>query len=136
MRIVLDTNVLLISIPKTSPYRPIFDAIIEGHYTLVITNEILSEYVEILSRHITPSIAANIARLLINLESVEYQEVYYKWQLIEKDPDDNKFVDCAIASNAKYIVTEDKHFTPLKKIAFPKIAVIDADDFLEVLGRT
>lgn len=46
MKIVLDTNSLLVSIPKKSPYRPIFDAIIEGKLTLLISNEILMEYVE------------------------------------------------------------------------------------------
>lgn len=65
MRVVLDTNVLLISIPKTSHYRPIFDAILDGQYTLIISNEILSEYVDILSRHINPSIAVNIQIFLI-----------------------------------------------------------------------
>ena len=42
---------------------------------------------------------------------------------------DNKFVDCAIAGNARYIVTEDHHFDVLKEIPFPKVAVINIDDF-------
>lgn len=133
MRVVLDTNVLLISIPRNSPYRPIYDAILTGKYTLVLSNEILTEYIEILGRYTNASIANNIAHLFINLEHVEFQEVYYNWQLIDTDPDDNKFVDCAIAGNAKYIVTEDKHFNPLKTIDFPKLDIIDANAFLDVL---
>jgi predicted nucleic acid-binding protein len=47
MKVVLDTNVLLVSIPKKSKYRAIFDALIDGHFNAVISNDILSEYVEI-----------------------------------------------------------------------------------------
>ena len=35
------------------------------------------------------------------------KDPHYTFALIEADKDDNKFVDCAIAANAKCIVTED-----------------------------
>ena len=47
--------------------------------------------------------------------------------------DRNKFVDCAIASNADFIVTNDGHFNVLKNIPFPKVKVISIDDFMEIL---
>ena len=47
--------------------------------------------------------------------------------------DDNKFVDCAIAANAKCIVSEDNHFNVLKFIPFPKVEVIGIDDFKSFL---
>ncbi len=50
MRIVLDTNVLLVSIPKRSPYRIIFDNLLANKFDLVISNEILSEYTEIIAQ--------------------------------------------------------------------------------------
>ena len=59
---------------------------------------------------------------------------YYDFNLIEADPDDNKFVDCAIAAGAELIVTEDRHFNVLKKFSFPKVFVIDLDSFIKVLG--
>ena len=43
---------------------------------------------------------------------------YFHFHLIEQDKDDNKFVDCAIAANAKYIVSEDAHFKQLKNNHF------------------
>lgn len=46
--------------------------------------------------------------------------------------DDNKFVDCAIISNAKYIVSEDSHFKELADIPFPHVFVIGLDDYLEL----
>ena len=55
---------------------------------------------------------------------------YYKFNLITADPDDNKFVDCAIVASAKYIVTEDHHYDVLKRCSFPKVDVVDLDTFL------
>ena len=49
MRVVLDTNVLLVAIAPTSIYRPIFDALLAKKYTLVLSNDILAEYEEIFS---------------------------------------------------------------------------------------
>ena len=53
--------------------------------------------------------------------------------LIEQDKDDNKFVNCAIAANAKYIVSEDAHFKQLKNIPFPIVNVIRLGEFMEQL---
>ncbi len=58
---------------------------------------------------------------------------YFFWNLITVDPDDNKFVDCAVAASADFIVIEDKHFNISKDIPFPPVTVISSDDFVEVL---
>lgn len=55
--------------------------------------------------------------------------------LEEYEEDDNKFVDCAIASNAIFIVTEDKHFKELENIPFPKVEIVGIDDFLKHLKK-
>lgn len=59
--------------------------------------------------------------------------MYYNWNLITVDPDDNKFTDAYIAANADYLVTNDAHFNEAKKIPFPSVNIISADEFLEVL---
>ena len=135
MRVILDTNVLLVSLLKTSKYRPIFDSLLNKAYKLVISNDILQEYIEIIEQKTTPVIAQNLSELLINLDNVEKIEVYYKWGLISKDPDDNKFIDCAVAGNVKFVVSNDKHFKILKEIEFPSITVISSDQFLEELNK-
>ena len=133
MKIVLDTNVLLISIPKFSKYRPIFDALLNNRFKLSVSNEILSEYREILTQKTTSLIANNVAELLLSLVNVEKTEVYFRWNLIKIDADDNKFVDCAIASSAAFIVSNDKHFQELQDIPFPMVKSINADDFMQML---
>ena len=136
MKVVLDTNVLLVSIPRQSKYRPIFEGLIQKKYTLIISNEILMEYEEILARKANDLIAQNIIKMLVTLSNVEKTEVYYRWDLIESDKDDNKFVDCAITGNVDYLVSNDKHFNVLEMIDFPEVPLLKAEEFLEILTKS
>ncbi|MFK7798366.1 MAG: PIN domain-containing protein [Aureispira sp.] len=67
MKIILDTNVLLLSLLKTSKYRPIFEALLSKKYQLIISHDILQEYLEIIGQKTPPEIAKNVGKLLINL---------------------------------------------------------------------
>lgn len=130
MIVVLDTNALLMCLPKKSDYRPIFDKLIEGTYSIAISNEILSEYTEVIERKTNPKVANNIAEFLVEQPNVEKFEAHFKWNLIGADEEDNKFVDCAVVARAKYIVTNDRHFNILKRIPFPKVDVVNIEEFL------
>ena len=133
MKIVLDTNVLLVSISLKSKYRPIFDAFLSEEYELCVTTDILMEYEEIISSHMGKKVAQTVLQLIENAPNVRWITKYYKWNLIEQDADDNKFVDCAIACNAKFLVSDDKHFRILKKIPFPSVEVLKAEEFKSIL---
>lgn len=133
MDVVLDTNALLVSIPSKSLYRPIFDALLDGKFNLVLSNEILSEYIEVIERKANAVVSNNIAEMLLNLDNLNKVEVYFEWKLIDKDADDNKYVDAAIAGAADFIVTNDQHFKMLKFVDFPKVNVISIDEFLNLL---
>jgi len=133
VKVVLDINVLLISIPKKSKYRTIFDALINGYFQAVISNDILSEYVEILEQKTNFLVASNVAELLLNLKHVEKVDIYFEWKLILSDLDDNKYVDAYVCSNADYIITNDHHFKILKQIEFPKVNVLTIDQFLSII---
>ena len=133
MRVVLDTNSLLVSIGRKSKYRPIFDAILEGKIRLVISNEVLSEYVEMIEQKTNAIVGHNIANLLISSPDCEKIEIYFKWSVITHDADDNKFVDCALNGQADYLVTDDKHYDVLNRIGFPPVKIIETRDFLELL---
>src|ERR1700744_4229788 len=133
MIVVLDINVLLVSIPKKSPYRSIFDALINGKFELVLTNDILSEYIEVLQRKANPTVALNIAETLLNLEHLRKIDIYFQWNLIEKDPDDNKYADAAITGGADFLITNDQHFNILKSIAFPKVNTLTIESFLDII---
>ncbi len=132
-KIVLDTNALIQCLPNKSPYRKIWNSIIEGKSFLCVSNEILEEYEEILGRMYGRKIAELALLAIINRPSVIFITPYYHFHLIEADPDDNKFVDCAISANAKFIVTEDYHFDILKRIDFPKVEIIKLEECLKQL---
>lgn len=135
MRVVLDTNVLLVAIPFHTPYYPIFEAFLNGDYLLCVTTDILNEYLEKLQEKYArrPDVATNTMNALENSPDLVLVNKYFFWNLIKADPDDNKFVDCAIAANANFIVTNDRDFNVLKSIDFPLVPVISADDFVELL---
>ena len=131
--VVLDTNCLLMSLSRQSRYYPVWQHLVKGEYILCYSNEILSEYEEILTQKMGPSIASNIISAILYLPNTRQIQVFFHLQMIVSDPDDNKFVDCAFKANAHFIVTQDHHFDILKKIDFPKIDIINIDDFINLL---
>ena len=133
-KVVLDTNCLLMAISSRSRYYPVWQSFLQGEYTLCVTTDILEEYEEVLARNINQRVAQYILSALLERAHVQMVDVFFRFRLITADPDDNKFVDCAIASNARYIVTEDRHFEVLEKIDFPKLAVIGIDRFLDEIN--
>ena len=104
-----------------------------GQYVLCLTNDILEEYEEIIGHKTSAEVARNVVSLLLKSKNVEFVDAFFKWRLIEADHDDDKFVDCAFAANATYIVSDDKHFDILEKIPFPKISVLKLQEFLRIL---
>ena len=133
MKIVIDTNCLVRILPKNSPYRYLWDAFRQGKYRLCYSTEILKEYEEILLRFNFPESVMLIMEMLTAATNGIATVPYFKWNLITADPDDNKFVDCAISANADYIVTNDKHFNILKMTDFPKINVINIEQFIKII---
>lgn len=133
MNIVLDTNCLLMSLSRRSPYYPVWRDFVDGKYMLCISNEILAEYEEILTQKVGAEIASNVITAILDLPNTKMVQVYYHLHLITADPDDDKFVDCAFKANARYIVTEDHHYDILKQTSFPYIDVVGIDEFIKVL---
>ncbi len=133
MHVVLDTNVLLVSFSKKSNYRWVFELFLKEEIVLCVTTDILIEYEEIIAKHMGREIANVILQIIENAPNVELITKYFKWNLITQDTDDNKFVDCAIASNAKYLVSNDRHFQVLKTIPFPKVEILTASEFKQAI---
>jgi putative PIN family toxin of toxin-antitoxin system len=132
-KVVLDTNVLLVSISERSKLHWVFKTLLEGEYTLCVTTDILAEYAEIIDQHMGFTVSESVLGVLENLTNIELITTYYKFHLL-KDEDDKKFVDCAIAANASFIVSHDKDFKVLNPEEFPFMSVINTDIFKLVLG--
>lgn len=93
------------------------------------------EYQEIIAQKTTPEVAENVIQYLTNSPHVEFVNTYYRFEMISADRDDNKFVDCAIAANATYIVSDDKHYAPLRDISYPRLYVLKLLEFVEILRQ-
>ena len=133
-RIVLDTNCLLPSISCRSRYYPVWDRFICGEYDLCVTTEILAEYEEIVGRMTSPVVARLVVEAILRSPNTLRIEASFRFGLITEDPDDNKFVDCAIVANAECVVTNDSHFDVLATIPFPSVKVVDLGTFRDSLA--
>jgi putative PIN family toxin of toxin-antitoxin system len=105
-----------------------------GKFQLCISNEILEEYQEIIGQQTTARIAENVILLILNRRNVTFVDPHFRMGLITEDPDDNKFVDCAFAANAEYLVSNDKHFKVLNHTPFPQLNLVKLADFLPIVS--
>ncbi len=90
---------------------------------------------EIISQKTTVRIAHNIVSTILNRNNVEMFSPTYRFQMIKSDPDDNKFVDCAIVAGASCIVSNDSHFKELANIPFPKVNVFRIEEYLHLFMK-
>ena len=127
--IVLDTNCLLMILPSSSPYHKVWEDILERRISLCVSTDIVMEYEEIISRKINSQIAQLIVATILNTPLLKMVSPTFFYHLIKADPDDNKFVDCAICAGAELIVTNDTHFNILKTIKFPKVDIMTLQEF-------
>lgn len=130
---MIDTNVLLVSVSDRSKYHWLFRCIIDKKISIAFTNDILTEYEEQIGLHWHPSVASDVIRTLLELFNAKKIDPYFHWNLIYQDEDDNKFVDCAFASNADFIVTNDADFNILHQVTFPSVNVVSLSGFKNVL---
>ena len=131
MRIVLDTNVFISGIFFSGPPSQILKAWKDTKIQIVLSKEILIEYQRIgdalSSKYSEIDILPIIDLLTIYGEVVETKDISVS---ISVDPDDNKFIECAIASNCKLIVSGDKHL--LNVSGFQGIEVLKPREFIDI----
>ncbi|MFB2119748.1 putative toxin-antitoxin system toxin component, PIN family [Parapedobacter sp. 2B3] len=133
MRVVIDTNCLLASIPPKSGFYWLYEAFKAKRFEWIASNEIVAEYEEQLTTMYSKGTAEWVLSIFTAATNTTFAEPYFKWQLVVSDPDDNKFADLAISENADYLVTNDKHFNDLKKIDFSQVNVVTIQEFKKIL---
>ena len=131
MKIVLDTNVFVSGIFFSGPPFQILQAWKERKIQFVLSQEIVSEYQRVAealaNKYTIVDISGIIELVTIYSEIVETDG----YEIIEcEDPDDNKFVECAMAGNCKTIVSGDKHL--LKLSGFQNINVLTPRKFVDL----
>jgi putative PIN family toxin of toxin-antitoxin system len=131
MRVVIDTNILVASLSSNSKNYWIIEALLDKKIELCLTNDILLEYEEVLKIKYSALVADAFLASLKDLSNVYEIQVHFQWSIIQTDSDDNKFVDCAIAGNVDFLISNDKHFSILKTIDFPKLNLLRLEEFEE-----
>ena len=131
MKIVLDTNVLLQAISSRSIHHWIWEAMRKEKLTLCITTDIILEYEEVITQKRNVELAKLVVDVILSMPNLVRVEVYFNFGLPAKDPDDQKFTDCAIACGADYLVTEDKDFFELQQLPFPPVRVVSPGELQE-----
>lgn len=136
MKVVIDTHVFLSAIPLKAPNKWLYYAFLDETFIWVFSNEIFAEYEEIASKLFGTKTADFVLKSLLSSTNHWCYDPSYKWQLVEKDPDDNKFVDCAIGANVDYLVSDDRHIRSLLQIPdlFPPVPVVTLQQFKTLLG--
>jgi|SRR6185503_972873 len=128
-RLILDTNIFMVSLAPKYKYHWIYQSLIRDKFELVVSNEILTEYQEqITLRYGVNHTEASLDFLLL-LPNVILKNPTFLWQLVTNDKDDNKFVDCYIAGQCDYIISNDRHLHQMKVSEFPQIAVLRYEEF-------
>jgi uncharacterized protein len=135
MKVVIDTNCLLSCIGKKSHYRNVFDAFLENRFIIYVNNEIILEYEEIFERFWGTEVTNNLLGLFESSDNFQQVIVNYNWELVNKDRDDNKFVDTYIAANADLLVSNDSSINALKNNSFPPLTIIKLKEFSALLKK-
>ena len=134
MRVVLNTNVLISAIFFSGTPSRILTQWKKGYLTTVISKPIIDEYTRVAEEIAAKFPQLNIAPILdlfiLNSEIVDTGDLRIT---ACEDPDDNKFIECAIAGKCQIIVSGDKQLLKLKtyqgiEILTPKKFV---DNYLE-----
>ena len=130
MKIVLDTNVFISGIFFGGPPSQILQSWRKSQIKIVLTEQILEEYQrvgeELSAKYPSINIEPIIELFTIFGEFVETKGIT---ETICEDLDDNKFIECAIASKSKLIVSGDKHL--LKISGYKEIEVFKPRQFVD-----
>lgn len=129
MRIVVDTDVIISGVFFGGAPAEVLKAIVTSKVTACASKQIVEEYIEIVNEMISRKqgkLNSNILLTLINsLEMIESKSHIE----ISRDPDDDKFIECAKDANALYIVSGDKDLLVIKQ--YENIKIITAKEFCE-----
>ncbi|HLV23888.1 MAG TPA: putative toxin-antitoxin system toxin component, PIN family [Moheibacter sp.] len=133
MKAVIDTNCLLSCIGKRSNYRNVFDTFLDSKFELCLSTEILLEYEEKFDSFWGQAVTQNLLGVLLTAENTSLYDIFYYFQLVQGDRDDNKFADTYLASNADYLVSNDKKLLALNGLEFPPMHIVQLESFSEII---
>jgi len=137
MRVVLDTVIFVRALinPKGRLGRLLFEH--ADKYVIVLSPEIVKEILDVINRpelHRRFPEMADLPRMDLVLSRLEEAEVVEPRERLDvcRDPNDNKFFECAVAARADYIVSEDKDLLVVAE--YKGIRTVSAAEFLTIVS--
>jgi putative PIN family toxin of toxin-antitoxin system len=129
IKVVVDTNVFISSFFGGSP-RKIIDLWKSGEITLCLSKPIVDEYIEVLRRFKLQDEKEleELLGLFAHGVHLVYTAKTPELHVVEEDPDDDKFIECAVALKARFVITGD---SVVKKIQdYMNIKIVSPREFL------
>jgi len=138
MIVCIDTNVLLQAVNPDHHFHTIFDGWFQRRFRWAVSNDVLMEYEEIITRQSGRHRWLQFVHILDLAEArghlIMSVAPSYHFHIVADDPDDNKFIDCAITADADYVITEDKHFSPLADAGYKSLPITPQEFIRRHLG--
>ena len=129
IKVVIDTNVFISSFFGGNPKR-IVDLWKKGEIKLCLSREIVDEYVEVLKR-LGLQNESELQELLNTFSeghNIIFSATTPPLKIIEQDPADNMFIECAVALGCSHIISGDKHLKQVKN--YMGIKIVNPKEFL------
>ena len=131
MKVVLDTNVFVSGIFFSGPPYQILQAWRDDRIQLVVSPDILEEYSRVGEILAEDHPAINFGPILeFVIQTAVVYSVASLPERVCKDPDDDKFLACALAGRSKVIVSGDKHL--LNVSGYQKIEILKPRDYVNM----
>ena len=130
-RVIFDTNIF-VSMALGGEVTKANERWMAGKFLLLVSEEIVSEYLEVLQRpkfHLKPRTISIITRRIYR--KARFIKPRERVRNVQPDPKDDKFLEAAISSKVDFIVSGDKHLLDLEK--FRSVPIITAREFLDIL---
>ena len=134
LKVVIDTNIFISSFFGGAP-KEIIDLWKTGKIILCLSQSIIEEYIEVLNR-----LGLKDRQELFKLTKLfaeGYNSIFAAHtpliNLVRDDPDDNKFIECAVELDSKIIISGDKHLKKIKK--YIDIEIMSPREFINRLNE-
>ena len=136
IRAVLDTNVFISAVLFSGQVAGLVPAWQAKRFAFLVSRPLLDEYLQVLSY---PKFRLNLDEIqaILDEEILPFVEVVAprrKITVVRRDPSDNKFLECAQAGRAAYIVSGDNDLLSMQ--AYRRIRIVSAAEFLRILHRS